>query len=131
MQLSDIFRDCCHHTVIGNIHSRHEANCDYKHQKYHQIALPVAQQVFPYPPVKRVSGSFSEMYGSFTHITAPLPFKLVGCDLLCVYIVVAYLSVTQLYDVICHKFYRLIVSNHDYRVAILRVYFLDKAEDLL
>ena len=44
-----------HHAVVGDIHSRHEADSHHQHQKYHQIPLPVAQHIPPYAPFQRIS----------------------------------------------------------------------------
>lgn len=105
------------HTLVCHIHTGHKADREHKKQEYNQIFFPVPDQFFRYSPDQGIFDFF---------IAAPLPFQIFRGYLVCIDVVVAHRTVTELDHMVCHIFDGLVMRYHNDRVAVFLIDLLDQ-----
>lgn len=105
------------HTLVCHIHTGHKADREHKKQEYNQI--------FFQSPISSFGILLIRGFLIF-FIAAPLPFQIFRGYLVCIDVVVAHRTVTELDHMVCHIFDGLVMRYHNDRVAVFLIDLLDQ-----
>lgn len=107
------------HTLVCHIHTGHKADREHKKQEYNQIFFQSPISSFG---ILLIRGFLI----FFFFIAAPLPFQIFRGYLVCIDVVVAHRTVTELDHMVCHIFDRLVMCNHNDGISVFFVDLLNQ-----